>query len=131
MKIYISHALEDRKLASSLAKQLKEAGFKVLNPWDRIYPGDNWGKIFGQALEKANAMIILITPDAVKSQTVKMDIMHAIGELRFENKVLSVAIGKGKPWGILTKLPQVRLKDSQSWDAVVEKLAELPAPILA
>lgn len=131
MKIYISHALEDRKLASSLAKRLKEAGLKVLDPCDRIYPGDNWGKIFGQALEKANAMIVLITPHAENSHTLRLDIMHAIGELRFENRVISVSIGKAKPWGILASLPQIKLKDRQSWDAVVEKVEDLAAPTSA
>jgi len=131
MNIYISHAPKDRKLAGSLAKRIKEAGFKVFNPWYGLFPGDNWAKKIGRALEKADTMIVLLTPGAFDDDTVGMDIMHAVGELRFKNRVLSVLIDKAKPWAILTKLPQVKVKDGQSWDPVLEKLEELAAPISA
>ena len=131
MKIYISHAPKDRKLAGSLAKRIKEAGFKVFNPWYGIFPGDNWAKKIGRALEKADMMIVLLTPEAFDDDIVGMDIMHAVGELRFENRVLSVLVDKAKPWAILTMLPQVKIKSRESWDPVIVKLEEMAVPISA
>jgi len=42
MKIYISHAEKDRALVEELARRLTEAGLEPWNPYEEIFPGDNW-----------------------------------------------------------------------------------------
>ena len=49
MKVFISRASTDAKLAKRVADVLKEAGFEV---WDdtQILPGENWGEKLAEAL---------------------------------------------------------------------------------
>jgi len=66
MQIYLSYAQSDEKLADQLAKGLVQQGFSV---WDdhEILPGDNWGSKVGEALQKSDAMVVLMTPSSLDS----------------------------------------------------------------
>lgn len=110
MKIFISHAAEDKLIAERLAEGLQRAG---LEPWvaeQQILPGDNWAEKSGQALAEAEAMVILLTPAGASSRQVHQEIMYALGEERFEGRLFPVVVGPSKnlpeeelPWALRSK----------------------------
>lgn len=72
---------------------LKNAGLDV---WDEdydIYPGDNWAKVTGEALEQADAMVVLLTPEALDSKNVRREILYTLGVEKFENRLIGVLVG--------------------------------------
>ena len=69
MKVFISHSNETRALAQKVGEALKRAGWEVWNDLE-ILPGDNWAAKIGQALESSQAMVVLLTPEALNSPTV-------------------------------------------------------------
>jgi hypothetical protein len=77
MKVFISHARRDSQFAKKLGDELAQAGLELWTD-DQIYPGDNWAKITGQALEQSDAMIAVVTRDALESGPLKEDIQFAL-----------------------------------------------------
>lgn len=69
-----------------------EAGFDVWFDQFELYPGDNLYSKIGAALHSADAMIVLISPDSMKSRWVIGEIQYAIGSTRFAGRVIPVIV---------------------------------------
>lgn len=94
MKVFISHADADADVALRLAAALKAVG---LDPWvaeDELYPGDNWAEVIGRGLAEAQAMVVLLSPQSLRSRWVRNEISYALGEERFKNRLLPLVIGR-------------------------------------
>lgn len=93
MKLFISHADADSAAALRLAAALKHAG---LDPWvaeDELYPGDNWAEVIGRGLAEAEAMVVLLSAESLRSSWVRNEIAYALGEERFKDRLLPLVIG--------------------------------------
>jgi hypothetical protein len=132
MKVFLSHARKDGALARQLADQLTRSGFAVWIPEEEIGPGDNWAKKIGKALENSEWMVILLTPRALDSDWLLLDIEFALGSKKYEGRVFSVFVGptleagKDVPW-ILWKLPHRRIKSAKDFANVVKEIKALSA----
>src|SRR5438045_702562 len=107
MKIYISHARKDSRLALTLATQLEAEGLTVLHPETEISPGDNWAKKVGKALQDSEFMVFLLTPGAFEADWMREDVGFALGLKKYDGHVFSVVVGpklaasKDIPWILL------------------------------
>lgn len=91
MKVFITHSHGNRPLVRQVVKTLKQAGLDV---WDDEYDlSDNWAKATGEALEQSDAMVVLITPDALDSVIVHRDVGFALTNIQFEYRVIPVLVG--------------------------------------
>ena len=72
MKVFISYAPVDAELARRVADVLKAAGFQV---WDnsQVLPGDNWGAKLAEALQDSEAMVVLLTPNSLRSPNIQFE----------------------------------------------------------
>ena len=93
MKVFITHSHGNRPLVRQVVRTLKQAGLDVWDEEYDTYPSDNWAKVTGKALEQSDAMVILVTPDALDSLIVHRDIGFALGNIRFEYRVIPVLVG--------------------------------------
>src|SRR5262249_16045924 len=126
MKIFLSHARKDSHLARQLADRLATKGFA---PWifqEEITPADNWAEKIGKALDDSELMVILLTPAALRSDSLlRQDIEFALGSRKYECRVFSVFVGsaleagKDMPW-ILLKLPHRQIESAKSFGEVVK-----------
>jgi len=109
MKIFISHSESDEKWARLLRSRLSEEGFEVWNSASDIAPGDNWLLKSGKALEAADAMIVLLSPDSAKSDSVRSEIEFALGSPQFRDRLIPLLVKPTEdiPW-ILRKLQIIR-----------------------
>ena len=131
MKIFISHATKDASVARQLAERLVAAGHIVWIPENEIFPGDNWAKKLGQALEDADAIIVLVTPEGAASESVTREIQYALTAEHIKGRVIPVFLGPESkkpsevPW-ILSKLQPLRIEgDKRDWQKVVDKVETL------
>lgn len=92
MKVFISYAREDEALASRLVTSLEEAGLDAWYTKREILPGDNWAEKIGQGLKESNAMIVLLSADALKSDSVRGSISFALGEKAFNKRLIVVLV---------------------------------------
>ncbi len=130
MKVFLSHARKDEDLARELARQLQSAGFTVWLPEEQIAPNDNWAKKTGKALDDSELMVILLTPRAMDSDSLRHNVEYALGSRRFEHRVFTVLVGRamkaGKdvPW-ILLELPHEHVRVAHEFGEVAGKIQEL------
>lgn len=113
MNVFISHALADRNAAENIASALKAQGLAVTNPVANVAPGENIALRVGKALEQANAIIVLLSPEAVKSEWVQNEIGYALTSPRIGGRVVPVMVRKTDdvPW-ILEELNIIERQSS-------------------
>lgn len=112
MKIIISHARPEQKLARDLATRLTKAGYEVWNADQEIIPGQNWALQLGEALEESDAMVVLLSPGSMKSEWVRNDINFALGSPNYAGRLIPVIVRPTAdiPW-ILDALEMVDVSD--------------------
>lgn len=93
MKVFITHSHGNRPLVRQVVKILKQAGLDVWDDEYDTYPSDNWAKETGEALEQSDAMVVLITPDALDSVIVHRDVGFALTNIQFAYRVIPVLVG--------------------------------------
>jgi hypothetical protein len=131
MNVFLSDAGKDGSLAATLASVLAESGVDVWNPDEEIVPGDNWAMKVGKALEAADAMIILLTPETVDSEWLRRQVEYALTTKKYQGMVVPVILGTAAelpdeiPW-ILLRLDPIWLdRDHPDFTQVVNRVAVL------
>jgi methylmalonyl-CoA mutase cobalamin-binding subunit len=129
MKVFISHAATDAKLAKRVAHVLREAGFQV---WDEthIFPGDNWGTQLAEALQESEAMVVLLTPNSLHSPSLSHEVGYALGKEGYKGRVIPVLAGSPEqlpkediPW-ILQKFHMIHLQDQEKDEEGLRSIAQ-------
>ncbi len=131
MKVFISHSHKDNTLAEKVARTLKAAGMDTwYDKWE-IMPGENWAEKMAKGLRESNAMVVLISPDSLESEKVRMDIDYALSQITFKNRLIPVLIGnQGNfpsykvPW-IFKHLRTVHLPENGDNEAELQQIAEV------
>lgn len=99
MKVFISYTSRDEALATRLVAYLDKAGLDAWYQKREVLPGDNWAEKIAQGLKESNAMIVLVSADAMKSDSVRSSISYALGEKAFSRRVIPVFVGDSKDSG--------------------------------
>src|SRR5437660_5773375 len=128
MQVFVSHSQKDRKLAKELSARLSAAGVNVWLTEERVLPGENLPLEVGKALQRSDAMVVLLSPDAVDSRDVRSEIAYALSSPKFEGRVIPVIVKPTKaiPWFLQT-LPMIRSRGTRgpSVKRLAEKIVEL------
>ena len=126
MKVFMSYAHSDEPLARRVFDILKEAGLEVWDGTREVMPGDNWAAKVSEALQESQAMVVLLTPNAMRSNWVRSEIEYALGEVRFRNRLIPVVMGnpdelkkEDVPW-ILWTLKTIRLEHANEEEGIKE-----------
>ena len=130
MKVFISHSHKNSTLARKVGKALERAGWDVWDDEQGILPGDNWAEKIARALEEAEAMVVLLTPDALSSSNVRREIDYALSRKSFKNRLIPVLVGSEEniaiddfPW-ILRHLKMIKLQESGREEEGIRQIAE-------
>jgi hypothetical protein len=109
MKVFISYSGPDEKWADLLRTALSKYDVEAWDPASQIAPGENWGLKYGKALENADAVVVLLSPDSVKSDFVRHEIQYALSSPQFRDRLIPVVVRPTEeiPW-ILRKLKVIR-----------------------
>lgn len=113
MKVFLSYAHADEHWATELSARLSAAGLAVWDANRVVLPGDNWARAIAAALEQSDAMVVLVSPQSMESQSVLREIEYALGSKSFKGRLVPVLVRPTTklPW-ILRKLQRVELKDN-------------------
>jgi hypothetical protein len=129
MKVFISHAGQDRDLARALASQLSQAGVDVWSAEEQIQPGENWAKKIGEALDSSDMMVAVVTSKALASDALRHDIQYALTSKHYQQRLLPVMVEPVQlesdaevPW-ILKKMNPVYVSSSSDdFSEVVQRV---------
>lgn len=122
MQVFLSYANSDRELARDLTSRLSEEGYRVWND-EQFLPGDNVLLALGKALERSDAMVVLLSPASVESKSVRWEIEYALGSERYAQRLIPVLVQDSPkiPW-ILRKLPLIKV--DKNWKQASERVIE-------
>ena len=118
MEVFLSYSWQDRRFADALRDRLNSAGLKVWDPDRQLLPGSNWLIETGLALERADSVVFLISEDSFRSPWTTREVEYAIGNQKFEGKVIPVLLSRN------AKVPWI-LKQMQSVNASGRKPADV------
>jgi hypothetical protein len=124
VKVFLTYSHKDERWAQRLVSELSDRGIDVWDAVSKLAPGDNWPLEIGKALERAQAMIVVLSPSAARSSRLRREIEYALGSRKFQNRLIPVILEPTEkiPW-ILRHLEAVKGKDpSQVSDRVVKRL---------
>lgn len=79
INVFISYSRVDAKVAQRIKKALEELGVECFMDSKSIELGDNYMKRIEEALSQCSALVIVISPTALKSNWVNFEIGQAIG----------------------------------------------------
>ena|SRR5829696_2501329 len=129
MQVFISHAHKDAPLARQVANILRESGLDVWDEEYEIMPGENWAEKISQALKESEAMVVLLTPEALESSNVLWEIGYALGKESYEKRLIPVIVGNPDrlpeekiPW-ILRHLKTVNLPEQGKNEEGIRQIA--------
>ena len=128
MKVFISHADTDDAFVKKIAAGLEKAGFEAWDASREILPGDNWADKTARALQESEAMVVLLSPDALRSSWVRREIEYALGEQSYRKRLIPVLAEELNeeeiPW-ILRHLPMIQLGEYAKEEEGIHQIAQV------
>jgi hypothetical protein len=76
--IFISYAREDKEFVERLHEAFKSEGRQTWIDWEGIAPSAEWFQELLRAIERADAIIIVLTPHSAASKICSDEISHAV-----------------------------------------------------
>jgi hypothetical protein len=125
MQVFLSYSRADESLAQQIAETLRSSGFKV---WEdsQILPGGDWAVQVSEALNDSEAMVVLLTPDGLKANSVHHNISFALGHQAYRERLISVLANSPNmskvPWSALQFGKTVDLDKFGNVQQIVEEL---------
>ncbi|MEM8722923.1 MAG: toll/interleukin-1 receptor domain-containing protein [Cyanobacteria bacterium P01_G01_bin.39] len=131
MKVFISYAHTDTKLARLVAGALRKADFQV---WDdtQVLPGENLAKSISQALDESDAIVVLLTPNSVHSPNIAYDVGYALGKQEYKGRLIPVLAAPSEqfepdeiPWIFnLQQFQMIRIPNLEENEEGLKKIAQ-------
>ncbi len=129
MIVFISHSSKDSKWAQDLSQRLRQEGLEVSNPSSDYDPGNNFFLEAARALDRADAMIVLISPAFVGSEWAGKELEYALFSQKFKDRLIPVILRPDAemPW-ILRRLQPLEAHDPATVDEIIRRLKQPDAP---
>ena len=122
--VFISHSHQENELVRDLARHLRDAGLKPLVDFTDLPLGADWKKRVRERIREADAILILVTPAALKSDWMMAELGMAEG---FDRVILPVMAGL-KPRDLPAPLQTYQITPYDEVDRSINSLAENLTP---
>jgi hypothetical protein len=90
-QIFLSYSTKDAAFVNQLADNLRRAGFSIWKTPESILPSENWVRALERGLTTSSHFVLVQTPNAVKSEWVKLEFETAL-ELYAEGRMVLITI---------------------------------------
>ena len=129
-RVFLSYARGDRESARRIADRLRQAGLEVWDPEREILPGSEWTSELQTALDSADALVALISPEAMATSLVTWEIEYALGAKRMRGRLIPVFLRRTNqaPW-ILKHLQPLRYESPGKTGRQIVDLLSRPAEV--
>jgi hypothetical protein len=99
-EVFLSHSTHDREFTDRLAETLRRHGIPVWYSRSNIVGAQQWHDEIGDALVRCDSFLVVLSVHSVSSMWMKRELVFALNERRFENRIVPV---------LLTPCPYKRL----------------------
>ena len=91
-EVFLSHSSLDRSVASAVNDVLRRHGVPVWYSPSEIRGAQQWHDEIGRALRRCDWFVVLLSPNSVQSPWVKRELMYALNEHRYEDRIIPALI---------------------------------------
>ncbi len=131
MSIFISHASEDNFITKVVEKRLRDVGLaEIWVDYGSIPLGSEWQKEIGKALQNSKVLLVLLSPDSLASQWVKLELEMA------RHLGLAIIPARVRPYrdgdipDTVTWLNQLQISplesdDEKEWTRLIDRIRDL------
>lgn len=113
-EVFLSHSSRDLSFASRLAHAISAVGVPVFFSKKSIRGAQEWHDQIGKALKRCKWFVLLLSPHSVKSKWVKHELLYALKENRFREKIVPCLYKDCKPDNLSWTLSQFQFLDFRS-----------------
>ena len=85
---FLSHSSLDHDFVTGLADALRRHGVPVWYSRTNIMGAQQWHDEIGAALRRCDWFLLVLSPNAVASMWVKRELIFALQQNRFENRIV-------------------------------------------
>ena len=110
-EVFLSHASPDQTFASIIAEQLRRHGIPVWYSRSNILGAQQWHDEIGAALQRCDWFLLVLSPHAVASMWVKRELLFALQQDRFENRIIPILLQPCKFDQLSWVLPSFQIID--------------------
>ncbi len=89
-EIFLSHSSLDKSFADSIADTLRNHGIPIWYSRTNILGAQQWHDEIGEALERCDWFIVILSPNSVQSTWVKRELTFALNSNKYDNKIIPV-----------------------------------------
>jgi hypothetical protein len=87
-EVFLSHSSGDRQFVIRLARVLKRHKIRYWYSAAHIVGATQWHDEIGRALARCNWFLLVLTPNSVRSQWVKRELLFALNEPRYNERII-------------------------------------------
>jgi hypothetical protein len=87
-ELFLSHSDQDREFATAVAEALRQRGIPVWFSRTNILGAQQWHDEIGAALQRCDWFAVILSPNSIASMWVKRELLYALQQNRFENKIV-------------------------------------------
>lgn len=89
-EVFLSHSTQDQVFVTDLATALRRHGVPVWYSRPNIRGAQQWHDQIGEALRRCDWFLVVLSPHSVRSKWVKRELLFALQQDRFENRIVPV-----------------------------------------
>lgn len=112
-EVFLSHSGDDEEFVTSVASILRRHGISVWYSKTNIRGGQKWHDEIGVALNRCDWFVLILSPNSVNSKWVKRELLFALQENRFENKIVPLLYKECEFANLSWVLPSFQIIDFQ------------------
>ncbi len=125
-EVFLSHSSKDRDFVLRLARMLKDHKVRYWYSAAHIVGAKQWHDEIGRALGRCDWFLIVLTPDSVRSQWVKRELLFALNEGRYNERIIPLLRKPCEYSRLSWTLPEFQLVDfSGSFDVGCRQLLRI------
>ncbi len=87
-EVFLSHSSKDRKFVLRLARMLKRHKVRYWYSATHIAGAKQWHDEIGRALARCDWFLVVLTPDSVSSPWVKRELLFALNDARYHERII-------------------------------------------
>lgn len=93
-EVFLSHSSRDRQFARRLAEALRAHGVPVWYSEASLVGAQQWHDKIGAALARCDWFLILLSPNATRSEWVKRELHYALRTARYADRIVPLRYRK-------------------------------------
>lgn len=96
-EVFLSHSSQNRAFANKITEVIRHHGVPVWHSPTNIVGAQQWHDEIGRALKRCDWFVVLLSPQSVTSPWVKRELVYALNDARYEDRIVPVLYKRCDP----------------------------------